>query len=58
MEDKEKVERLKNALTELIGVRSKKDLKLMEAAIQDCPAPKKERIAWINAIHAVLDAME
>ena len=48
-------DRLCGALLGLIGVDSKEELQTMESLIRITPAPEQDKIAMLNAIHALLE---
>ena len=47
--------KLRAALVGLIGVDGKEELEQMELAIRVAPAPERDKIVSLNAIHALLD---
>jgi hypothetical protein len=49
-----RIERLRKALTGLIGAETKEELEAMEAAMRMMPGIEADKIAGINAIHALL----
>jgi len=49
-----RIERLRKALSELIGAETKEELEAMEAAMRMMPGIEADKIAGINAIHALL----
>ena len=57
MTDEEKIKKLREALVELIGAETKEELEAMEAMMrtQILPAPNKDIIKAINAIHTLLE---
>jgi hypothetical protein len=48
--------RLKKALSELVGAETKEELEAMESAMRMMPGIEADKIAGINAIHALLDS--
>lgn len=50
-----RTERLRRALSDLIGAASSEELHAMEAAMRVLPAPDADRAVAINAIHALLE---
>lgn len=48
---------LRAALTDLIGADSEQELRQMEAVMRTMPAPAADKVASINAIHALLATM-
>ena len=54
-ESEVKITTLRKALSGLIGVSSRKDLELMEAFLRTFPGIEADRIAAIDAIHALLE---
>jgi len=53
-EAESRIERLRKALSELIGAETKEELEAMEAAMRMMPGIEADKIAGINAIHALL----
>ena len=49
-----RIERLRKALAGLIGAETKEELEAMEAAMRMMPGIEADKIAGINAIHALL----
>jgi hypothetical protein len=49
-----RIERLRKALSGLIGAETKEELEAMEAAMRMVPGIEADKIAGINAIHALL----
>lgn len=49
-----RIERLRKALSGLIGAETKEELEAMEAAMRMMPGIEADKIAGINAIHALL----
>jgi len=49
-----RIERLRKALAGLIGAETKEELEAMEAAMRMMPGIDADKIAAINAIHALL----
>ncbi|MBF0350923.1 MAG: hypothetical protein HQM11_07805 [SAR324 cluster bacterium] len=45
---------LRNALAGMVGVSDKAELEQMEMAVRVIPAPEADKIASLNAIHALL----
>lgn len=45
---------LRGALAGLVGASSKSELEQLEAAVRIIPAPELDKIATLNAIHALL----
>lgn len=45
---------LRNALVGLVGASDKDELEQMELAVRMMPAPEADKIASLNAIHALL----
>ena len=45
---------LRNALVGLVGASSKEELQQIECAMRLMPAPQEDKVASINAIHALL----
>lgn len=54
MTDKEKIEKLRKALSDLIGASKKDDLEQMELVLRATPAPEADKIAAINAMHVLI----
>lgn len=50
-----KIEQLRKALAELIGADTREELESMEAAMRMMPGIEADKIAGINAIHALLN---
>ncbi len=50
-----KIEKLRSALAGLIGANNKEELEKMEAIVRILPAPEADKIASINAIHALIE---
>jgi len=50
-----KIEKLRKALFDMIGVSSEKELKEMEAVLRSIPGIETDKVAAINAIHALLE---
>lgn len=50
----ERIERLRKALSGLIGAETKEELEAMEVAMRIMPGIEADKIAGINAIHALL----
>ncbi|WP_429076395.1 hypothetical protein [Aeromonas hydrophila] len=48
---------LRAALVGLIGADTEKELREMELAMRSLPMPEADRVASINAIHALLATM-
>lgn len=48
-------DRLYAALMGLVGAESEEELQLMEVTIRMTPAPDADKVAMINAIHALLN---
>ena len=48
------IQELRKALSELIGAETKEELEAMEAAMRIMPGVEADKIAGINAIHALL----
>lgn len=51
------VERLRQALSGLVGVSSRDELQQMEIAVRALPAPEADKVGTINAIHALLASL-
>lgn len=49
-----RIERLRKALAGLIGAETKEELEAMEAAMRVMPGVEADKIAGLNAIHALL----
>ena len=49
------ISKLKKALSDLIGASTRKELEGMEIVLRSTPAPEADKIAAINAIHALLE---
>lgn len=58
MTDKEKIKKLHGALAGLVGASETKELEQMEAIIRVAPVPDKDKVATINAIHALIEFNE
>lgn len=56
-EAEQKINKLRNALSGLVGVSTKKELQAVEFAMRTTPGIEKDKIDSINAIHALLDTM-
>lgn len=50
----QKIERLRSALSRLIGAESPEELREMEAVLRQSPAPAQDKADAIDAIHALL----
>ncbi|MFA6678861.1 MAG: hypothetical protein WCR96_00025 [Candidatus Methanomethylophilaceae archaeon] len=48
---------LRKALIGLVGVNKKEELEQMDVAMRLIPAPDADKIASLNAIHALLETM-
>lgn len=48
-------DRLRAALVGLVGAESVRELQEMEVALRMMPAPESDKVAMINAIHALLE---
>ena len=51
-------DRLRRALIGLVGVESRKDLREMELVMRAIAAPWEDKIAMLDAIHALLATMK
>jgi hypothetical protein len=54
----DKISKLRNALSALIGVSTKDELEAMEVALRATVAPEADKVVSINAIHALLDTLD
>ncbi len=52
---KQQRNRLRAALAALVGADSADELRAMEGIIRIAPAPEADKIAMLNAIHALLE---
>ncbi len=52
-----KIEKLRKALIGLVGAEEKEELEEMEVGMRLVPAPESDKIASINAIHALLETV-
>ena len=50
-------DKLRKALAGLVGVDGKEELVQMEAAIRVLPTPEADKVAILNAIHALLETL-
>ncbi|MGV1047704.1 MAG: hypothetical protein ACOYD4_04145 [Solirubrobacterales bacterium] len=48
---------LRHALVGLVGVDGKKDLEAMNEALRSSAAPAEEKLAAVNAVHALLHTL-
>ena len=48
---------LRRALSELVGASTKEELEKLEVGVRLVPAPMEDKVASINAIHALLTTM-
>ena len=46
---------LRDALVGLVGASTKKELEAMEIYMRSLPMPQADRVAMINAIHALIE---
>lgn len=53
-----KISKLQNALSALVGASTKDELEAMEAAFRSIPGIEADKIAAINAIHALLEVVD
>jgi hypothetical protein len=49
--------RLRAALAQLVGVNTREELQHMEVMMRTIPAPAEDRVASLDAIHALLATM-
>ena len=49
------IKKLRNALAGLVGVSNKKELENMELSLRVMPIPDADKVASINAIHALIE---
>lgn len=56
--DKHPMAKLKSALIGLVGASTKEDLEAMELAMRSAPIPEADKVAAINAIHALLEVCD
>lgn len=54
-EAEQKISMLRNALVQLVGAGTRKELEAMELAIRTMPGPAADRIAAIDAIRALIE---
>lgn len=54
----EKIAKLRRALIGLVGAEDPDKLRQMELMLSTLPVPDSDRLASINAIHALLETME
>lgn len=47
--------KLRKALVDLVGASTKEELVQMELAIRAMPMPEQDKVAALNAIHALLE---
>jgi len=52
------ITKLRSALAGLIGASTKEELEQMEAGIRITPAPEADKVAALNAVHALLETVE
>ncbi len=57
-EAEEKISKLQNALSGLIGASTRGQLKRMEVAMRTINAPDADKVISINAIHALLETLD
>ena len=50
-----KINKLRKALADLVGVSTKEELEAMEMTLRAIPGIEQDKIAAINAIHALLE---
>jgi len=50
-----KISKLRAALSDLVGASTKEELRGMEIALQALPVPDADKVAMINAIHALIE---
>jgi len=53
--EKHPMHKLRKALADLVGASTKEELEELELGIRAMPAPEKDKIAALNAIHALLE---
>lgn len=53
-----KIIKLRKALIGLVGAETREELEQIEAAMRTWPAPDRDKIAVINAVHAIFETME
>lgn len=53
--DKHPMYKLRKALADLVGASTKEELEVMEFVLRSAPGIKQDKIAAINAIHALLE---
>lgn len=52
--EKHPMRKLRTALVGLVGASTKTELEAMEFTLRSLPAPEADRVAMINAIHALI----
>lgn len=52
---KQQRDRLRAALTALVGAESADELRQMEGIIRAAPVPNADKVAMLNAIHVLLE---
>lgn len=57
-EAEEKIKKLRKSLSELVCAETKDDLECMELMLRQMPGIEKDKIAAINAIHALLETAD
>lgn len=57
-EEQDAIQILRAALIGLVGVSSHNELEQLEAVMRMMPMPEADRIATLNAIHALLSTEE
>ena len=55
--EKHPMKKLRKALADLIGASTKEELEAMEVALRSMPGIEQDKIAAINAIHALLETI-
>ena len=53
--EKHPMRKLRDALVGLVGASTKKELEEMEFVLRSLPAPEADKVAMINAIHALIE---
>jgi len=55
--EKHPMKKLRKALADLVGASTKEELEAMEAVLRVTPGIEQDKIAAINAIHALLETV-